>query len=922
MNESFSAMNADISFTPEFFQDELAGNTGIQFCLAIVDTNGISMSEPGIQRINWSDHGWTDPSSFGPGNVTTNLQNLKNYFNNVVKPASIWDAHHYLNIWVADFSNTISGWATWPAGYSSNGIDPSEIETGFTSGLLLNHVVCGNIGTADNPPVPHQHYDGGRTAVHELGHWLGLLHLWSGSLESCFGGDCGNDYCDDTPGQFHEHYGCFEAPLEGLCCPLYFNNPFHGVMFMNYMDYTNDSCRVMFTQDQADRMHTAMISGEFRSSMQYSTACQSPCTDLIVKDQSTSQSYCHAGDSITLHFKEKNIGGITAGPNYVSFHLSSNDVLTPGQQGDVYIDEYLVNQSILPLTQTNELTKVIDIPPSTNPGTYYLFFSADGAQEITECNELNNFATVIITVSDSIGNTQSGYRYWFDNQFQQAISVNQPIGNIFLLEDSIATTSLSPGLHEVNIAFKNTYDLWSSTISSMFFKLSSSFPSGSARYDYWFDNNFNTRIVKTINSTSNLFLIKALNTGSLTNGLHSFSIRLKPDGRNWTSTISSLFYKLDSPFPAGPPQYEFWFDNNYSGRVIDSIAGTNNLIILDSILTIGLSQGLHTFHVRSKPDGLHWSSTTSDLFYKTKPSGGDIIKYQYWFDTQFQDTVTVSVPPTDNLQVTALINSMNIATGLHSFHIRHNQSDGLWSSVTSDLFYKNDPDIPNNRIVKFVYWYDHQWQNAQTLYLPGLPNDSLTVYLNAEDLAVGDHPISMYFGDVGDKRSSIIIDTFTKVESPIVCPFNNKYFTSGINHPQSATLQWQVNTGSGYINVINDAVYSGATTDTLHLTNAPTSWYGNLYRCQITDNNGTVSSQTYTLKFSLTWNGSVSTAWENASNWSCTTLPDAYTDVYINTGASNYPEVNVTTSCRTLKLKPGAAVIVKSGNMLNVTGND
>lgn len=985
LNLDYSGENQDIIFTPEFFVDNLSGNTGIQFCLAKVDPNNLPLEEEGINRIDINDYNWNHPDSL-------NDCNFYDLFEDTIKPATIWDPKKYLNIWIfGGNSPETFAYAPFPAGvgdFPNAECLPSSIESDTTSGVVVWYKVFGSVGDSLRPD-----FNLGRTTTHEVGHWLGLHHLWGNNLGGC-GADCGNDYCSDTPSQPHYHTGCFVAPLHPFCCPFNFNFP-HGEMFMNFMDYTNDDCRVMFTEDQAERMQTAMMTGTYRDSLQYSTACQALCADLIVKEQFSSTTSCAPGDLIVLTFKEKNIGGLSSGPNHVSFHLSSNSVLTPGQNGDTYLNEYFVNETILPQAQTMELSKQITIPPSTNPGTYYLFFSADGAQAIDECNELNNFATVIITVSDSILPSETGYRYWFNNQFSQAISVNHTLGNIFLLEDSISTTTLPQGLHTFNIAFKDDEDLWSSTISSMFLKMTSTYPSGSARYDYWFDNNFNSRIVKTITSTSNLFLIRALNMGSLNPGLHSFSIRLKPDGKHWSSTISSLFYKLDAPFPAGPSQYEYWFDQNYAGktnltitattnlllldslsttllssglhtfnirfkpdgrnwsssvsnlfykidnahpaggphfeywfdnsysaRVVDSITNTENLMILDSVATTGLADGLHTFNLRSKPDGKHWSSTTSDLFYKVSNTDGDIIKYQYWFDTNFQDTVTVSVPATENLQLIAQIDSMEISNGLHSFHIRHMQSKGLWSSVTSDLFYKNDPDIPNNRIVKFVYWYDHQWQNAQTLYLPGLPNDSLTVYLNAEDLAAGDHAISMYFGDVGDKRSSIIIDTFSKTEPSLVCPFNNKLFTSGIGVDPGTIFQWQVDTGTGYVNIANDGIYAGATTDSLHLTSAPTSWYGNKYRCQITDSYGTTNSEEFILRFSLTWDGTEGTAWEDPLNWGCTTIPDAFTDVFVNTGSTNYPEVNVTTSCRSLKLKPGAIVMVKPGNSLTLTGSN
>jgi hypothetical protein len=72
------------------------------------------------------------------------------------------------------------------------------------------------------------------------------------------------------------------------------------------------------------------------------------------------------------------------------------------------------------------------------------------------------------------------------------------------------------------------------------------------------------------------------------------------------------------------------------------------------------------------------------------------------------------------------------------------------------------------------------------------------------------------------------------------------------------------------------------------------------------------------LKFAMTWEGTVSTAWENAANWSCGSLPDMNTDVIINGGKERYPQVNSNVFIRTLKTNLGANVQVNSGQTLTV----
>ncbi len=106
-------------------------------------------------------------------------------------------------------------------------------------------------------------YDLGRTATHEVGHWLNLRHIWGDA-------SCGDDLVSDTPTSQTANYGCPAYPH--VTCS---NGP-NGDMFMNYMDYTDDACMYMFSNGQAARMNAIFASGGARVSMLTSTACAAP----------------------------------------------------------------------------------------------------------------------------------------------------------------------------------------------------------------------------------------------------------------------------------------------------------------------------------------------------------------------------------------------------------------------------------------------------------------------------------------------------------------------------------------------------------------------------------------------------------------------------------------------------------------------
>ncbi|MFM8918170.1 MAG: M43 family zinc metalloprotease, partial [Bacteroidota bacterium] len=96
-------------------------------------------------------------------------------------------------------------------------------------------------------------YNKGRTATHELGHWLNLRHIWGDAT-------CGSDQVSDTPTHNASNYGCPSYPHYSTCS----GSPIE--MTMNYMDYTDDACMYMFTAGQKSRMNATFLSGGGRNS--------------------------------------------------------------------------------------------------------------------------------------------------------------------------------------------------------------------------------------------------------------------------------------------------------------------------------------------------------------------------------------------------------------------------------------------------------------------------------------------------------------------------------------------------------------------------------------------------------------------------------------------------------------------------------
>tara|TARA_R110002049_G_scaffold166649_5_gene332775 strand:+ start:9749 stop:10966 length:1218 start_codon:yes stop_codon:yes gene_type:complete len=209
LNEDYRRLNADAINTPTSFS---AVDTEIEFCLASIDPNGNPTT--GITRTQ------TNVDEIG---------NTNRYYNDLLGGKSIWNRDDYLNIWVCDLGGFILGFAYIP-----------NTALAVYDGLVIDYRNFGTIGTVQAP------YNKGRTATHEIGHWLNLEHLWGAGFGGCFS----TDFVNDTPTQLEENYGCLNHPS-----PSCSNS---GDMFMNYMDYSDDACMNAFTLGQKNRMVSAI----------------------------------------------------------------------------------------------------------------------------------------------------------------------------------------------------------------------------------------------------------------------------------------------------------------------------------------------------------------------------------------------------------------------------------------------------------------------------------------------------------------------------------------------------------------------------------------------------------------------------------------------------------------------------------------
>ena len=208
LNEDYNNTNADGANTPAEWNG-LRANYGIRFVLDRVIRKSSNKKSWGTNdAVKKSSQGGIDPTE-----PTTKL-----------------------NMWVCNLGQSLLGYAQFPGGPAA------------TDGVVILYSSFGSIKKSAGTYIAN--YNLGRTATHEVGHWLNLRHIWGDAT-------CGSDLVDDTPTAQTSNGGCPAYPKKSACT----TGGTHNEMTMNYMDYVYDACMYMFTNGQKARSMAIFTSG-------------------------------------------------------------------------------------------------------------------------------------------------------------------------------------------------------------------------------------------------------------------------------------------------------------------------------------------------------------------------------------------------------------------------------------------------------------------------------------------------------------------------------------------------------------------------------------------------------------------------------------------------------------------------------------
>ena len=232
LNEDFNRQNSDANRTPAEFLP-VAGNANIQFVLAKQDPFGLPTN--GVVRIQGPN------ATYSPNDAT------------LIGQLSQWDPSTYMNMWVVPLVQPFIGYASFPVSNLPGLNFPAT--TIITDGVTIDYRFFGIDGSSISASL-------GRTATHEVGHYLGLRHIWGD-------GGCGvDDFVADTPLQDNSNNICNASPSRISCGS--------NDMIQNYMDYTPDVCMNLFTVGQIERFNIVLANSPRRISLVNNRATVAP----------------------------------------------------------------------------------------------------------------------------------------------------------------------------------------------------------------------------------------------------------------------------------------------------------------------------------------------------------------------------------------------------------------------------------------------------------------------------------------------------------------------------------------------------------------------------------------------------------------------------------------------------------------------
>ncbi len=462
LNRDYNRHNKDTVLTRAVF-DSIAAPSGVVFQLAQTDPDGNPTD--GVTRTITTATSF-DLIPFGGGAVA--LDNIKSEDTGGYDP---WDQDRYLNIWVGRLTvlgtEGLYGIATFPT-------DMPEDEGGDPAADPLLQGIIVHYPTVGFQIIEDDSLRNGRTMVHEVGHYLGLRHIWAD--EQDFLGNPGpcdaDDYVYDTPmSNQPSNFSCDHA--QNNCSnENEFSDDYWGAldppdMIENFMDYSDELCQNMFTYGQFERMHSFLNTSrktlwedggepsDFKAWLytdNMTTTCPNNCDGKIwVNHENTSGVVTYTLDGVAV-----------SGPEITGVCQGYHTVTVSDEEGNTTTLETYVSGSYLFPAYTST---AVDVTCES---------CTDGSASVeviggTEPISIEWQTSPVVT-GNSIDNLGKGTYYYTvtdgcDAVYQDSVVIAAPTGIFDIAQESVSIYP-NPVKDKLTLAFDKTVDLQKLQVSN------------------------------------------------------------------------------------------------------------------------------------------------------------------------------------------------------------------------------------------------------------------------------------------------------------------------------------------------------------------------------------------------------------------------------------------------------------------------
>lgn len=381
------------------------------------------------------------------------------------------------------------------------------------------------------------------------------------------------------------------------------------------------------------------------------------------------------------------------------------------------------------------------------------------------------FFLILLIQYGAIGMCQNkinNYEYWFDHNTTSIIRIPVNPVTTLQLDTGIIISGLNNGLHSIHFRFADNNAQYSALTSQFFYKYTSPVfsPKQINSYQYWFDGNFTSGYRQNITPSAVFTLNDSLGLSTLSEGLHTFSVRFFDNEGESAGTLTQFFYKYSATVFSNKQitGFQYWFDDNISASITPTMIPASVFTLADSLDLTALHDGLHSFSIRYKDSRGEWSGVVTQFFYKPAlpvSTASKLTGYEYWFDTDYDHAIKTSVTTNAVLILNDSVNINSLSEGLHTFSIRFKDDAGKWSSTVAQFFYTAKKDTASaNQITGYRYWFDNRDSSLNLVNIVPFMNPYLMdAEIPLDGVDSGRHAVHFQFIDANGKWSMVTTDS-------------------------------------------------------------------------------------------------------------------------------------------------------------------